>query len=130
MKQTTNPLQEGIKNVNSIRREQGQAAEAESALKQDQLHIQRKISKSLDLGSNSPIAAATVFLRPDGTMETTAIGIEPIACFRFATELDRLSHVARWHAQRHAHPHQSGTASLAILLPAILMAATYVNTIP
>jgi hypothetical protein len=92
-----------------------------------QTHVKRKISQSIDLASNSPIAAAAVFLRADGSIETTAIGIEPAVCMRFAKELDRLARTTRWHADRHR---QSGATTLSILIPALLMAASYINTVP
>lgn len=131
MRPKTKPPREGTKNVTNFpRKRKLSSATAPPEISQDQAHLRKKIRDSLNLGENSPVAAAAVFLRADGTIETTAIGIEPAVCARFAAELDRLSRLTRWHAQRRRAPAQSGWASLAVLLPGILMAASYINTLP
>lgn len=91
-----------------------------------QKHLKNRLIESVELGENSPVAAALVLLRADGTIETAAIGVEPLVANRIATELERLARLSRRHAQRH----EGGFSSLSVLAPSLLSAASYINTIP
>src|SRR5471032_85920 len=74
------------------------------------------------------VAAAVVLLRTDGTVDTSAIGIEP-EYIRFITRgLDRLSATLRGDS-RHADPRapDGGIAVTALLVSLSFVAATYIN---
>jgi hypothetical protein len=91
-----------------------------------QRHLKNRLIESVELGENSPVAAAVVLLRADGTIETAAIGVEPPVANRMATELERLARLSRRHARRY----EAGFSSLSVLAPSLLSAASYINTIP
>jgi len=74
------------------------------------------------------VAAAVVLLRTDGTVDTSAIGIEPEYIGFITRGLDHLSATLRGNS-RHADPlaPDGGIAVTTLLISLSFVAATYIN---
>ncbi|WP_333976465.1 hypothetical protein [Burkholderia cepacia] len=104
---------------------------AQSNLEARHLRIASHLSSRLDSDGTHAVAAALVLLRADGTLDSTATGVETEFLPLLTRGLKSLSEkLMRARHDNQRAPRQRGTVTLAVLATVSFVAATYINECP
>lgn len=90
--------------------------------------VAEHIAARVDSTTPGAVAAALVLLRSDGTLDTSATGIEPEYVPFLTRGLHSITSTLQNHGLRHGRaPSQRGIAAVSLLSAIAFMAATYIN---